>query len=522
MARWTRRSVLKTVGAAGLVGCRPRGDTPGTVAGSPTGDTGPTTTGRPPNVVYVYSDQHRGPILGAFGHPTVRTPNLDGLAAASVSYPNMFTNSPLCRPARATMMTGRLPHTHGCWNNDQLADRDGPSHARRILDEAGYLTAMIGKAHLTEPKGHPMDPDNVAALQAWGFAYTFELLSQITCATKPNAYSDWLAENTPSGERSKAERYADYVTKWELLGFPAPDQPPYGLTTADHVDLWCGDLAAAWIRAYDDPRPFYLQVNFPGPHSPYDATTEFRSLYDAAAAGFPTSILGPPVEPVSPVVQWLWDMRPELHGLTADQSRDLLLTYFAKVTLIDRAVGTVLAALDDAGLSDDTWVIYGSDHGDMLGDHELWGKVAMYDGAVRTPLLVRPPGGTTPWTCDGAIDQLDVTASILALCGLAPDGAGSSRVGQWLGGPDAPDAQAGKDAVIAEVAAQPDGHLRTGMLRETRYKLVYDFDADRPVELYDLDADPDEVTNRILDPGLAPTVRAMQDRLLDAIAADHD
>lgn len=507
-----------------VAGCdrRPVAPPPGTEPSPTDTDTGSGPVG-PRNIVYIYSDQHRGPFVGAFGDPVALTPNLDALSAASVRFPNMFTNSPLCRPARATMMTGQLPHVHGCWNNDVVAARSGPSHVRRIRDEAGYLTAMIGKAHLTVPVGHPMDPANVALLEDWGFAYVFELLSQITCATKPNAYSDWLAETTPTGEPvGKDERYAAYVEQWQLLGFPPPDAAPYALTTADHVDLWCGDLAAEWIRTYDDPRPFYLQVNFPGPHSPYDATTEFRAMYDASQPGFPTAILGAPADPRSPAVQFLWQTRPELHGLTAEDSRALLLTYYAKVTLIDRAVGAVLAALDERGMLDDTWVIYGADHGDLLGDHELWGKVAMYDGAVRTPLFVRPPGGVDGWAADGLVDQLDVTATIVAMAGLAPDGTstGASRLDQILAGPDATGAQDGKESVVAEVAAHPSGALRTGMLRQQRLKLVYDFDGDRPVELYDLDADPDEVANRVLDPAMRSDVEALSAELMSLIEAD--
>ncbi|MEZ4240688.1 MAG: sulfatase-like hydrolase/transferase [Myxococcota bacterium] len=506
--------MLRAVGAAGVTGC--------SAAGPPRDRDGPPVPAGPRNIVYIYADQHRAPVMGALGDPVVLTPNLDALAAESVRFPWMFTNAPLCRPARASMMTGRLAHVHGCWDNDSLADPLGPSHVRRIRDEAGYRTALIGKSHLTLIQGHSLAEVNVEKMRQWGFEDSLELLSQITCATKPNPYSDWLGETTPAGERSKAERYAAYVTAWELLGFPPPDVDPYDLGTADHVDLWCGDLAAAWIRdqaAGDDDRPFYLQVNFPGPHPPYDATREFRDRYDPTDPAFPTAILGPPGTPRSPAVEYLWQSRPELHGLTGADSRALIRDYYAKVTLVDEAVGAVLAALAEAGRLDDTWVVYGADHGDLLGDHELWGKVAMYEGGVRTPLLVRPPGGVAGWAAEGVVDQLDVTATILGLAGLDSDGAGDSRVEQLLGGPDAPGAQDGKESVIALVAATQQGTLRTGMLRRGALKLVYDFDSARPVELYDLQADPEERSNRVLDPSLQATVADLRDELLDTLDA---
>jgi arylsulfatase len=517
MTSWSRRKVLQTAGAAGLVGCGGPGRVrvPGETPTTPT-----TPTVRPPNIVYLYSDQQRASALGCFGQPLALTPNLDGLADRAIKCVNMFTNSPLCRPARVSMMTGRMAHIHGTWNNQAGTDPKGPSHVRRMRDEAGYLTALIGKGHITDRVGHTLDPANVALLGDWGFEDTFELVSQSECSWQDNPYSDWLLENTPSGEDSKAQRYDDYVAAWELLGFQAPDLPPYDLGTSDHVDLWCGDLAADWIRGYADERPFYLQVNFPGPHSPYDAPTEFRELYDATAPGFPTAILGPPALPVSSGVAWLWDERPELHGLTAAQSRDLYLTYLAKVTLVDRAVGAVLRALEERGLLEDTWIVCGSDHGDLLGDHELWGKVAMFEGAVRTPLVVRPPGGVDPWTAEGLIDQVDVTASILQIAGLVPDGSGSGRLEQWLAGAQATGAQDGKGAVMAEVAVRRSGSLKSAMLRREDWKLVYDIDNDLPCELYDLRGDPEERVNLVLLPEHAATVSDMLDELVSTMEAE--
>jgi choline-sulfatase len=507
MSRWSRRSLLRTLGATAVVAC----NGPGSARPAKPGPA------RPPNVVYLYADQHRGTMLGSFGQPFALTPNLDALASESGKFVNMFTNSPLCRPARTVMMTGRMAHVTGCWNNQSYGDPNGPSHVRRARDEAGYLTALIGKGHLTDTKASTMDPEAQELMHEWGFEYVVELLSQVDCGRRGNPYSEWLRDITPDGERSKADRYADYVERWDLLGFPPPDADPWQLGTSDDVDLWTGDQAAQWIRDYADPRPFYLQVNFPGPHSPYDATTEFRDLYDRDAPGFPTAILGPPADPVSPLVQWLWEERPELHGLTAAQSRGLYLTYLSKITMIDQAVGAVVAALDEKGLLDDTWIVYGADHGDLLGDHELWGKVAMYEGAVRTPLLVRPPGGIAPWTSEGLIDQLDVTATLTEILGLDPDGAGQSRLAQWLGGGP----EVGKDSVIAEVAGERDGGYRTAMVRRTDVKLVYDFEEQRPVELYDLASDPDEVRNLVLDPDWAAVATDLRDELLDTIAADH-
>lgn len=518
MARLTRRTLLRGAAASGLVGCGPGSlgvPTGASDTGAPTrpgtGDTGAGPR-RPANIVYLYADQHRGPMLGYAGHPIVQSPVLDALAAESVHFANAFTNATLCRPARATMMTGQLPHLHGSWTNDLVARADGPSHVRRIRD-AGYHTAMLGKAHLTLLDGHPMDPGNVERMAQWGFAEIFELISQISCAHRPNPYSDWLVTRTPPGEPSKAARYADFVSTWEHLVNRPPDEAPWRLGPEDHVDLWLGTVAADWIRAWDGDQPFYLQINFPGPHSPYDSTTGYRARYDLDDPAFLPAILGAPQDPVSPLVQFLHGMR-DLDGLGPEDSKRMLLSYYAKITMIDEAIGGVLDALAARGLLDDTWVIYGSDHGDLLGDHELWGKVAMYEGSVRVPLLIRPPGGTAGWVQRGLVDQRDVTATIEEMAGLAPEAHGTSLLGRVLGGPDAPGAQDGRTSVVAEVAGHLDGSLRTAMLRRERYKLVVDLDNGTPSDLYDLEADPEERVNRVFDPALASVVRDLRDELV--------
>jgi choline-sulfatase len=507
-------------GMAGAVACRPDG-----TAGPH--ETTPGTTPLPPgphNIVYLYVDQHRGGMAGCFGHPLVQTPNIDALSLESVRYPNMFTNSPLCRPSRATMMTGRLPHVHGCWDNDLLANPlEVTSHVERIRTEAGYATAIFGKAHLTDTIGHPAHPDNVAKLQTWGFDEVLELLSQVMCGPPgniPNSYSDWLRSITPSGAPDKATLYGDYVSRWEHIeGNEPPDIAPWFITTEENVDLWCAGLAADWIRAYSQDKPFYLQVTLPGPHTPFDSTTEFRALYDANDPLLDTAILEVPSNP-SRLVSYLLSHK-DFGDITAAQSRALLQTYYAKITMIDEAIGRVIAALEERGMLDNTWVVYSSDHGELVGDHMLWGKVAMYEGAIRVPLVIRPPGGVDGWSSEGLVDQLDVTATLLGMAGLDNQAAGSSRLTQIVEGPDGASAQTGKTSITAEVVGELVGtNYRTAMVRNDRYKLVIDLDTGLPSDFYDLEADPDELTNLFEDPAQRVLIDGMFDEYESGVEAD--
>jgi choline-sulfatase len=150
--------------------------------------------GKKPNILFIFTDQHRGDTLGCVGHPVIKTPNLDKLAKEGVvfrrCYTNVvfrrcYTNSPLCVPARSTLASGLYVNQHGAWDNDAPADRNGPSHIRNIRN-AGYLTALIGKTHLLNlHPGHVRDMEN--ELHDWGYEYAMEITSTVNDGRLKNA-----------------------------------------------------------------------------------------------------------------------------------------------------------------------------------------------------------------------------------------------------------------------------------------------------------------------------------------------
>lgn len=458
------------------------------------------------------------------GHPIVQSPCIDALAAEGVTFTNQFTNSPLCVPARATMMTGWMPHVTGAWTNDMYAPSLGLSHVRDLRDLAGYETAIVGKAHLYANKGHPADVLNVAKLIEWGFDYVFELLSQPNTAHAPNAYRDFLDARDlqyPDGLGRRIDRYAGYVDNFDYYSMPAIDVAPYSLTHDENLDVFCGRHARDWLLARSDSRPFYLQVNFPGPHKPYDSTTETRNAIDLTDPAFLPGILGPPGDPMSAMVEFIWSQKG-LFGMTAEESKYLLMQYYAKIAMIDQTVGEIIDALKATGQYENTWIIYGADHGDMLGDHEIWGKVVMYEGAIRTPLIIRPPGGTAGWQATGMCDQKDITASIVAMAGLTTDHLpGTSLVGRVEGGASGPDAQGGHAEVYAEVIGDEwDLRFKTVMMRDGRYKLVYDVEEDKPTDFFDLEADPVEKVNLVLEPAYQAQISAGMLKIKDLLVQE--
>ncbi|MHA2400615.1 MAG: sulfatase family protein, partial [Promethearchaeota archaeon] len=173
--------------------------------------------------------------------------------------------------------------------------------------------------------------------------------------------------------------------------------------------------------------------------------------------------------------------------------------YYAKITLIDDYIGRIMKVLEEKGLLDNTWVIYNSDHGEMLGDHMMSHKIVFYDGAIRIPLIIRPPGGIKGWQCKGLTDHLDVAASLIdiAQAETLPGSDGRSLIPQILKDPNDSDAQKGREAIFSEVYGFT-------MVYDGRYKMVISPITRKAVEFYDLQEDPNELKNLVQAPDYEP------------------
>ncbi|HHO53550.1 MAG TPA: hypothetical protein ENK18_22435, partial [Deltaproteobacteria bacterium] len=281
------------------------------------------------------------------------------------------------------------------------------------------------------------------------------------------------------------------------------DTPPWSLSTEDHLDSFCARTAAELIRAHPTQIPLYLQVNFPGPHKPFDPTSEF--LPDPDDPAMPLPIPGPPEPPHSPLSELYQAIK--LEPWAEPEARALRAAYYGKVALIDRGIGLVLDAMRGAGLYDDAWIVVHSDHGELLADHGMTGKVLVYEGAIRVPLLIKPPGGLAlPWVDRGQVDGMDVTATLLAMGGLDPTGLGDRDLtARVLGGSLGPAAHQDKPVMFENL-----GHVG---LRADDLKLGWDLELGRPVELFELSTDPQELHNRIDDPSLASSREALVETL---------
>lgn len=463
-----------------------------------------------PNIIYIFSDQHRGDTLGSVGHPAVITPNLDKLASEGVNFTRCCTNSPLCMPARASMMTGKYVSEHGVWTNFVEANPNGPSHVRNIR-QAGYHTALIGKTHLWIHGGRgerrqtsAHTKDKISILEDWGFTDIYELTGPIASIVVNSPYTDYLKEKGLL--RTHRKYMIEYFTQWNRGKAKPWEEPPCPLPVEDHLDSFTGRKTVEWIQNYKDEKPFYLQVLFPGPHDPFDSSAEYRDMYKPE--DMPVGILEWPQRPIPGntrmVLNW-----SGLKDMTPAQNQLLRTFYYAKITLIDEYIGKIMKALEEKNLLDNTWIIYNSDHGEMLGDHMMSHKIVFYEGALRIPCIFRPPEGTKGWGCQGLTDHLDIAASLIDIARAKPlEGSdGQSLIPKINEGLNGKKAQEGKDAIFSEVHG-------FSMVRTARYKMAVKSNSRRPVELYDLKNDRSELNNLVKNPKYESVRQELMERYL--------
>ena len=459
-----------------------------------------------PNLVLIFTDQQRADTMGYAGDPVARTPHVDRLAAEGVVFRRCCATSPVCMATRASLITGKHVNAHGVWAMADPAIRHGQSHVRNIRD-AGYRTAVVGKTHLwLHGSGHTRD--HLDEMRDWGYTDAMEMTGPSESANTDSPYTDHLAgkgllETHREFLRTYLRGQAQSVSlPWEL--------PPSLLPVENHLDMFIARTAEEWIRDYRDESPFYLQVCFGGPHDPWDSPAEYRRMYNADE--MPLSITQPATGPLSPHVKMLLKYAPaKLDQMSEAQNRVMKTYYYGKISLIDDCIGRVLRALEDRGFIENTWMVFSSDHGEMLGDHGLIAKKVFYEGALNIPCIVRPPGGTDGWQSNGLTDHLDIGATLLDAAGAAPyeDSDGRSLLPLVAAGPEAPGAQVHKHAVLSEMGLPP---MAYSMVRTDRYKMSVDTLTRKPLDLYDMEQDSEELHNRVADPAL----QQVRDELLNA------
>ncbi|MDX2381872.1 MAG: sulfatase-like hydrolase/transferase [Acidimicrobiia bacterium] len=454
-----------------------------------------------PNIVLIMSDQHRADVMGCAGDPAVITPNMDALAKSGVRFSSTNCQGPLCMPARTSFATERWVRDHGVFDNFSEVPAGTPTFLHG-LREAGYHTAEIGKMHFWMHSRHPGKTswDFEPFLESLGFGESLETLGKHASLRRDNPYSAHLRHRGLLDDYQRVLEAKQYRTD-DSQPIPSWDVTPCAMPIDDYVDGWHGVQAERWIEAYDRDEPFFLWLGFPGPHDPWDAPLEVRHWYDEIDIPAPASSAPPDPTHTDNLTGLLELMQGigDSATLTPDRIAEVRTAYYAAVTIIDQAIGRVVGALERTGRLDNTWVIYTSDHGEMLGDHQLLFKCVFYDASVRVPLIVRPPSGTEGQTVDALVEHIDVAATIRDIAGApAPP---SSEARSFLG------YFAGDDPEPREVSITENWGFAA--FETAEYKLVVDEDTLTPLQLFDRGEDPNEDTNVVVDPAYRDAIESI-------------
>ncbi|MGO9874598.1 MAG: sulfatase [Acidimicrobiia bacterium] len=448
------------------------------------------------NVLVVMADQHRGDMLGCAGDVAVQTPFLDGLAAEGTWFSRVSCQGPLCMPARASFMTERYVRDHGVYTNWAEITSGSPTYVW-ALRAAGYHTTLVGKAHLYRDETRTANhvDDLAGRLAALGFAEVHETGDKFS-GQIPNRYTDFLhgrglldtyrrhiADRSYQGEGESGRNATKRVPMWDSTPMPVPLDA--------YIDTWHGAEAVRWIERYDRPEPFFLFVGFPGPHDPWDAPQAAVDWYDDIAVSMPRSTGRPTLNGTGRYERLLRAFLglSDTDTMTDDAILGMRRAYSADITVIDAAVGRIVAALDARGFLENTWVIYTSDHGEMGGNHGLMSKCVLYEPAVRVPLIVRPPSGCDRRVVDALVEHVDVPATIREIAQAPPLPGSEGR--SLLGYLD------GNDPTARTVSISENWGFAS--FETDRYRLVIDEDAGTPCQLFDLHEDPNEDDDRLAD-----------------------
>src|SRR6476659_8780633 len=444
-------------------------------------------TPRPPNILLVVADQLGAAALPAYGNTVAHAPALTALGAAGTVFDAAYCASPLCAPARAAMLTSRLPSETGVYDNASELAAGQPTIAH-LLRASGYRTALAGKMHFIGPD------------QLHGFA------QRLTTDVYPSDF-DWTL---PPDERlawyhNMASLRRTHVTE-------AAMQTDYD----DEV----GFEAARHLRdtaRLGDGRPFFMTVSFTCPHDPWEVRRAHWDLYDGVDIGHP-AVDVIPRDRADPHSIRLRDMyQADQDPLTAEQAATARRGYLAAVSELDQRIGELLGVLDRTDLAMDTIVLFTADHGEMLGERGLWYKMSFFDGSARVPLMAAGPG-IRPGRIEAPVSHLDLAPTIAALAGVEPAEAefsGVSLAAALTRGEEPPGEAAAE--YLAEGAAAPALMVRRGRFKYIRC-------GDDPEQLFDLAKDPLELHNLALEgtpPAALTELRDAADRRWDATAIEQ-
>lgn len=457
-----------------------------------------------PNVLFLISDDLNNS-LGCYGDPLVKSPNIDRLAARGVRFDKAYCAFPLCGPSRNSLLTGLYPNSTGIIQNGQIFRQTIPNQRSlsQVFRQAGYFAGRIGKLY------HYNVPNSIGT----------------------NGHDDpgsWELELNPAGvDRLEEHPHITTLTPNQFGGtlswYASPKSDEH------HTDaLQAAD--AEWVLercAKQKQRPFFLAVGFFRPHTPYvSPKVPYWGMYPEAKMPV---VSGWKEDQADIPAPGLGSQKKEQEKLTDDLRRQARQAYYASISFMDTQVGRVLDSLDRLGLSDNTIIVFTSDHGYHLGEHGLWQKMSLFEESSRVPLLMAAPGKSVKGKAVATpVSHVDLFPTLTELCGITPP---SNIQGQSLVPMLKDPTEKGRGWALTQVS-RGGGQARAAVttnvsaegkqffgysLRTPRWRYTEWDEGEKGRELYDHDADSKEITNLADKPEHAATVAQLSEQMKTAV-----
>jgi len=463
----------------------------------------------PPNVIFIMSDDHAAHAISSYGSDLVATPNIDRLANEGLRFDAAFCTNSICTPSRAVILTGQHSHRNGVKTLNDVLDNSRTTFPM-LLQQSGYQTAMIGKWHLGHgPSSDPRGFDHWEVLPGQGRYFDPEFITEDGLHTRPGYVTDvvtdlaldWLRHRDPAKPFALMCHHKAVHSPWE------PDEAH----SAIFADLDLPDPATLWDDYTGRPA----------------GASAVRMRVESMPPQYVKQLPDPELDETETLRWWTSRVDPPSLADRRWKYQAFLRDYLRCAASIDDNVGRVLDYLDQAGLANNTIVIYTSDQGFFLGDHGWYDKRFMYDESLRIPFIMRWPAGIAPGSVVNAlVTNADFAPTILDLAGVTqPDWMQGRSFASLLSGATPPDWQ---EAIYYRYWMHPNDHdvpPHYGV-RTRQHKLVH-FDAsafrgqaaNQPQgewELFDLESDPHELRNVYDDPAYQ-LVRAHLHQELDRL-----
>jgi choline-sulfatase len=444
---------------------------------------------KPANLLFILSDEHNKRVLGCEGHPSIRTPHLDGLAARGTRYAAAYTNCPICVPARASFATGRYVHDHRCWDNAIAYDGELPAWGHRLMAQ-GHRVTSIGKLHYldSDPLRNGFDEEILPLHIVNGVG---DLLGLIRDELPRRPGSAKLGPEAGPGE-------SDYTR--------------YDRSIAAQTARWLKEAAPR----YGD-KPWALYVGFVSPHFPLIAPPEFYAMYPESEVPWP-DMYAAGERPRHPFTDAMRKCLCFDESFDEPMVRRAIAAYMGLVSFLDHNVGTILSALAETGLAETTRVIYSSDHGDNLGTRGMWGKSTMYEESAGIPMIAAGPDVPRGHVCHTPVSLVDAFPTFIQSLGATSDPRDAGLPGRSL--IDTARRSTSERTILSEYHAA-GAVCGSSMIRHGKFKYIHYVGL--PPMLFDLESDPRERNDLGRDPQFAGVIAECDTRLrsvVDPEAAD--